>query len=218
VGAYRIILADDHIMFRQGIKWILKEFKGVEVVGEANDGFELLELLKHVATDMVILDISMPKMRGIEVTREIKMTHPGVKVLILTMHKSPEYLYHAISAGAEGYLIKEDADTVLLDAIKKMKEGRDYISPLLSEMLNNELIQIFRGKRQFPLEGLTTREREVTKLIADGKSSQEIADLFCISVRTVQHHRANIMRKLKAGKTADLVRYAIRKGYTSVDT
>ena len=218
MGAYRIILADDHLMFRQGIKWILKEFKGVEVVGEANDGFELLELLKHVATDMVILDISMPRMRGIEVTREIKMAHPGVKVLILTMHKSPEYLYHAISAGAEGYLIKEDADTVLLDAIKKMKEGRDYISPLLSEMLNNELIQIFRGKRQFPLEGLTTREREVTKLIADGKSSQEIADLFCISVRTVQHHRANIMRKLKAGKTADLVRYAIRKGYTSVDT
>lgn len=218
MGAYRIILADDHIMFRQGIKWILKEFKGVEVVGEANDGFELLELLKHVSTDMVILDISMPKIRGIEVTREIKMTYPGVKVLILTMHKSPEYLYHAISAGAEGYLIKEDADTVLLDAIKKMKEGRDYISPLLSEMLNNELIQIFRGKRQFPLEGLTTREREVIKLIADGKSSQEIADLFCISVRTVQHHRANIMRKLKAGKTADLVRYAIRKGYTSVDT
>jgi DNA-binding NarL/FixJ family response regulator len=218
LGAYRIILADDHIMFRQGIKWILKEFKGVEVVGEANDGFELLELLKHVSTDMVILDISMPKIRGIEVTREIKMTYPGVKVLILTMHKSPEYLYHAISAGAEGYLIKEDADTVLLDAIKKMKEGRDYISPLLSEMLNNELIQIFRGKRQFPLEGLTTREREVIKLIADGKSSQEIADLFCISVRTVQHHRANIMRKLKAGKTADLVRYAIRKGYTSVDT
>jgi len=167
---------------------------------------------------MVILDISMPNLRGIEATREIKMIYPDMKVLILTMHKNKEYLYHAISAGAEGYLLKEDADTELFSAIKTIRQGGIYISPLLSEELTDDLVQICRGSGKPSFDPLTTREREVLKLIAEGKSNKEIANLLFISVRTVQCHRANIMEKLNLKKTADLVKYAIRKGYISATT
>ncbi len=215
---YRIVLADDHTMLRQGIKKIIGEGADLEVVGEASDGLQLLDLLKKLTPHMVILDISMPNLRGIEATREIKMIYPDMKVLILTMHKSKEYLYHAISSGAEGYLLKEDADTELFSAIKTIRQGGIYISPLLSEELTDDLVQTCRGNGKLPFERLTTREREVLKLIAEGKSNKEIANLLFISVRTVQCHRANIMKKLNLEKTADLVKYSIRKGYTSVTT
>lgn len=211
---YRIVLADDHIMLRQGIKRIIREVADIEVVGEANDGLELLNLLKKLTPHMVILDISMPNLRGIEVAREIKMICPDVKVLILTMHKDKEYLYHAISAGAEGYLLKEDADTELFSAIETIRQGRVYISPLLSVDFTDDLVRRYREDRKPPFERLTTREREVLKLIAEGKSNKEIATLLFISVRTVEHHRANIMKKLNLKKIADVVKYAVRKGYT----
>jgi DNA-binding NarL/FixJ family response regulator len=216
LSPYRIALADDHVMFRKGIKSIIEGAADLEVIGEAGDGLNLLELLKKVTPDMVILDISMPNLRGLEATREIKMISPGVKVLILTMHKDKEYVYHAISAGAEGYLLKEDADTELFAAIEKIRHGRQYISPLLSGELTHELIQAHhKGRLASPSESLTTREREVLKLLAEGISNKEIADLLYISSRTVEHHRANIMRKLNIRKTANLVKYAVRKGYTS---
>ena len=212
----RIVLADDHVMFRQGIKILLEAVTDLEVVGEAGDGFELVAMANELLPDIVILDISMPGLRGIEATREIKAIHPGIKVLILTMHKTKEYLYHAISAGAEGYLLKEDADTELFNAIEIICKGGTYISPLLSVELTDDLVKMYHHGQSKPhLDPLTTREREVLKLIAEGKSSKEIAGLLFISIRTVQHHRANIMRKLNARKTADLVRYAIRKGYIS---
>ena len=215
---YHVVLADDHVMFRQGIKKILEEIGGLEIVGEANDGLELLSLVKNLTPDMVILDISMPNIRGIEATREIKTINPGMKVLILTMHKSKEYLYHSISAGAEGYLLKEDADTELFSAIKKVQEGGVYISPILSEELTDNFFQMCRGgfKELTPGE-LTSREREVIKLIAEGKTNKEIANLLFISTRTVENHRANIMKKLNLKNTSELVKYAIRKKYTSVN-
>jgi DNA-binding NarL/FixJ family response regulator len=212
---YRIVLADDHLMLRHGIKRILADERDLEVVGEVSDGLELLDLLKNLSPDLVILDISMPNLRGIEATREIKMIRPKVKVLILTMHNDKDYLYYAIRAGAEGYLLKEDADTELFSAITAIRRGRTYISPILTEQLTDELAQLWRGARETPLEYLTTREKEVLKLVAEGKSNRQIADLLCISVRTVEHHRANMMNKLGLRKTADLIRYAIRKGYTS---
>jgi DNA-binding NarL/FixJ family response regulator len=219
VNSYRIILADDHVMFRQGIRKILEKSKGLEVVGEAGDGLKLLELLKEVTTDMVILDISMPNLRGVEATKEIKMILPDVKVLILTMHKEKEYVYHAISAGAKGYLLKEDADTELFAAVEKIRQGGSYISPLLSDELTDELIQTYhKGQLRTPSEPLTVREREILKLVAEGISNKEIADLLFISVRTVENHRANIMRKLNISNTANLIKYAIRKGYTSSTT
>jgi DNA-binding NarL/FixJ family response regulator len=216
VNAYRIVLADDHVLFRQGIKNILEESKGLEIVAEAGDGLKLLEVIKEAMPDMVVLDISMPNLRGIEATREIKIIAPEIKVLILTMHNDKEYAYHAISAGAEGYLLKEDADTELFAAIEKIRLGGYYISPLLSGEMMHELTQMkHKGQILSPPESLSTREREVLKLIAEGRTNKEIANLLCISIRTVEHHRSNIMKKLNIRQTANLVKYAIRKGYTS---
>jgi DNA-binding NarL/FixJ family response regulator len=213
--SYGIVLADDHVLLRQGLKKILQGTADLEVVGEVSDGLELLRLLGQLTPDMVILDISMPNLRGIEAVHEIKTLHPDVIVLILTMHKEMEYLYQAISAGADGYLLKEDADTELFSAIEKIRQGKFYLSPHLSEGFFDDLVQTRRGNGKPPSEPpeLSTREREVLKMIAEGKSNKEVADLLFISVRTVEHHRANIMVKLNIKKTADLVKYAISNGY-----
>ncbi len=215
MSAYRIVLADDHVMFRKGIRNILERDAGLEVAGEAGDGLELLKFIKNAPPDLVLLDIAMPGLRGLEATREIKIISPKVKVLILTMHRDKAYVYYAISAGAEGYLLKEDADTELFKAIEKIRAGDYYISPLLSGGLTHELIQAHHNGQFPPPESLTVREREVLKLVAEGVKNKEIADLLFISVRTVEHHRANIMRKLNIKKTANLIKYAICEGYTS---
>ena len=213
---FKILLADDHVMFRRGVRRIIEAMDDVEVVGEAGDGIELLRLVKDLNPDLVIMDISMPNLRGLEATREIKSVESDVKVLILTMHKDREYLFHALTAGAEGYLLKEDADGELISAISTMRKGGTFISSLLSSQMADIFVDKFRPGGE-PMtareEPLTTREREIIKLIAEGKSSKEIGELLFISSRTVQHHRANIMRKLNLKKTADLVKYAIQKGY-----
>ena len=203
------------MLVRQGLKRILEGRPDLEVVGEAGDGLELLELLNHTHPDMIILDVSMPKLRGIEAIHEIKMMRPEVSILMLTMHKETEYFQQAISAGADGYLLKEDADSELFSAIEKIRHGKIYISPVLSDELAGEWAQVRRSNRKPFSEPkpLTVREREVLKLIAESKSSKEIADLLFISPRTVERHRANLMEKLGLKKTADLVKYAIKKGY-----
>ena len=208
---YRIVLADDHTLFRQGLKNILEKRADLKGVGEAGDGLELLNLLNvgKLAPDLIILDISMPNLRGIEVIPEIKRTHPKMKVLIVTMHKDKEYLYQAFAAGADGYFLKKDTDAELFNAVEKVQQGRIYVSSHLSELGDN-WEQVCQGFRK-PL--LTTREREVLKLVAEGKSNREIADLLFISIHTIERHRANIMNKLDMKKTVDLVKYAIQKGY-----
>jgi DNA-binding NarL/FixJ family response regulator len=132
MSAYRVVLADDHVMVRQGVKRILKEIPDLEVVGEVGDGLQLLDFLKKTPLDLVVLDISMPHLQGIEATKKIKARCPHIKILLLTMHKNKEYLYHAIAAGAEGYLLKEDADTELISAIATIRQGGSYISSLMS--------------------------------------------------------------------------------------
>ena len=215
MAPYSIVLADDHALVRQGLRRILEGADDLKVVGEANDGLELLQLLTHVTPQMVILDIFMPNLRGIEAITEIKTMHPEVKVLILTMHRDKEYLYLALSAGAKGYLLKEDAPKELFSAIAKVRQDKTYISPYFSDKVVDDLVQI--GKRDakviFETDPLTTREREVLKLVAEGNSSKEIAALLFISVFTVNNHRASIMEKLNLRKATDLVKYAIRKGY-----
>ena len=215
MGSYHIVLADDHIMFRQGLKRILEERADLEVVGEVDCGLELLKLLKKMVPDLVILDISMPNLRGLEAIHEIKMGYPKSKILVLTMHKDQEYLHQAITAGAGGYLLKEDASSELFSAIDRVRQGKIYISPNLSDGLMDNWVRTGRGDQEtsFLSERLTIREREILKLIAEGKSGKEIGDLLFISVRTVEHHRANIMKKLNVKKIADLVKYAIQKGY-----
>jgi len=202
-------------MFRHGLKRILKERSDFEVVGEADCGLELIRLLKKLVPDLIILDISMPNLRGLEAIHEIKMSHSHVKILVLTMHKDKAYLHQALTAGAEGYLLKEDADSALFSAIDRVRRGKVYVSPKLAEGLTEDWIKICRRDDQPSVEPvrLTNREREVLKLIAEGKSGKEIGDLLFISDRTVERHRANIMEKLNLKKTADLVKYAVQKGY-----
>jgi DNA-binding NarL/FixJ family response regulator len=212
---YKIVLAEDHVLVREGIKKIVEALPGLQVVGEVGDGPELLELLKGLAVDMVIHDISMPSLPGIEATREIKKAYPAVKVLILTMHKKKEYLNNAISAGVDGYLLKEDAPKELLNAIDKIRQGLIYVSPLLSSDLVNLYVQGQRREEAEPSDPLSPREIEIIKMIAEGKSSKEIAEILFLSFRTIQNHRTKIMRKLNLKKNTDLVRYAIRKGYTA---
>jgi DNA-binding NarL/FixJ family response regulator len=217
VKNHRVLLAEDHTMFRQGIKKILEEAEDLKIVGEVSDGLELLEFLKNHPADILILDISMPGLRGIEAAYEAKKIRPNLKVLMLTMHKNTEYLYHSMNAGAEGYLIKEDSDTELLSAIRKVLRGERYVSRNLSLELTDDFIQRDRGEFRRPIDRLSIREREVLKLLAEGNSSKEIADLLFISSRTAEHHRANIKKKLDLRSTADLVKYAIKKGYASLD-
>jgi DNA-binding NarL/FixJ family response regulator len=202
------------ILLRQGLKRILAEIPNLRVVNEASDGLELLKVLRRDPPEMVIMDIAMPNLRGIEATREIKALWPKVKILILTMHRDREYLEQAMRAGAEGYLPKEAADQELFSAIETIRNGKKYISPFFADELTESFIaqQRLTGRRD-ESEGLTLREREILKLVAEGKTSKEIAQMLHISSRTVEHHRASLMKKLSLKKAPDLVKYAIRKGY-----
>ena len=217
MNAYRIVVADDHTMMRQGVMRIIEESKNLTVIGEASDGLEFLNLLKKIRPDMVVLDISMPNMRGIEAVPEIKMIHPETRILMLSMHKQKEYLYEAFSAGAHGYLLKEDTDLELITAIEKIRSGFAYLSPTLSGYLTDDLINICRKGKKPLSDSLTNREREVLKLIAEGKSNKEVAGLLFISTKTVEHHRAHIMKKLGLKNITELVRYALLKGYIQSD-
>jgi DNA-binding NarL/FixJ family response regulator len=203
VDPYRIVLADDHAMIRQGLRKLIEDVDGLSVVGEAGDGEELREVLGNTPADMVILDISMPKLSGLEVLQEIRETYPSLQVLVVTMHK--EYLRRALALGVHGYLLKEDADRVLFFAIDNLREGKRFLSPRLTDEAVADL--------NTPFEPLTAREREVIRLIAEGKANKEIAEALFVSVRTVESHRASIIRKLSLKSTADLVKYAMQKGY-----
>lgn len=211
---YCLVLADDHVLVRRGLRLILEENSGLEIAAEVGDGLELLNVLQKIAPDLIILDLSMPNLRGIEAIPEIRRIRPNAKVLMLTMHKEEDYLYQAISAGANGYLLKDDAEKELFSAIEHIKNGKIYISPSLADQSMQNWARLRRGEDDSQAsETLTVREREILKLIAEGKSNKEIGDLLYISVRTVERHRANMMRKLNVHKTAELVQYALRKHY-----
>ncbi|HWI40142.1 MAG TPA: response regulator transcription factor [Verrucomicrobiae bacterium] len=200
MSAYRIVLADDHVLLRQGLRGIISGVQDLEVIGEAGDGIELLALLSTLKPDMVIVDISMPRLRGLEVLSSIRRKCTDAKILILTMHK--EYVHQAIAGGADGYLLKEDADRDLFTAVETIRHGGVYLSSRLAADSTG-------AADQGPL---SKREREILNLVAEGRSSREVAELLFISVRTVETHRAHIMGKLGLNSTADLVKYAIQKG------
>ena len=206
-----IVLADDHVMFRQGVKRIIEETPGLEVVGEANDGLELLNLLKARLPELVILDISMPHLRGLEAIQEIKKLYPRVKVIFLTMHRSREFLQQTLEAGADGFILKEDADFDLLRAIQAVRGGGKFISTLLS----TEMADLALRDQSADPDPLSPREKTIVKLLVEGKTPKEIADLLYISVFTVRRHRDNIMRKLNLKRLADLIRYALSRGITT---
>ena len=200
-------LADDHAMLREGIRKIIERIEDVQISGEVNDGLELLELLKRSSPNLIILDISMPNLRGLEAIREIKKTYPKIKVLVLTMHKKKEFLRQALRDGADGFLLKEDAGSELIRAVQTVRNGGKYLSPLLSSVLTSLAVE------EEKTEVLTMREREVLKLLAEGKRTKEIAAALYISPYTVRRHRSNIMEKLNIKNLADLVKYAISQSY-----
>jgi len=210
---YRIVLADDHMLFRQGMKKIIDELPEIQVVGAANDGLEAMDLVKELLPDLAILDISIPKLSGIEVCREIRRLFASVKILMLTMHKDKEYLYQALSAGAQGYLLKEDSDEELFAAIGTIRNGAIYVTKALAGVVSTDISALFEGGQRTLSRSLTGREREVLKFISEGKSNSEVAEILRISIRTVETHRANIMNKLDLRNTAELVRYAIQNGF-----
>lgn len=212
--AYRIVIADDHALIRQGVKRMIEE-SADQVIGEVGDGLALLDFLKETPADLIVLDISMPNLRGLEAIREVRKICPEVKILILTMHKSEKYLCFALSEGANGYLLKEDSDAELLPAIEKIKAGGIFISPHFAASFPEERIASCTEGNKLPKDTLTLRERQVITLIVEGVTSKEIAEILNISKRTVEHHRANMMRKLGINNVTDLIKYAMSKGYMS---
>ena len=206
---YSIVLADDHAMFREGIRRIIERIENVVVSGEFNDGLELLARLKSSCPDLVIIDISMPNLRGLEAIREIKKLYLQVKVLVLTMHRKKEFIHRALADGADGFILKEDPSSELIRAVQTVKEGEKYLSPLISDALVSLTLE------EAETDLLTRREREVLKLIAEGKKAQEIGQMLFISGNTVRRHRANIMEKLNIHNLADLVKHAISQSYIS---
>ncbi len=213
MSLYRLVLADHHAMLRESIGKMLSEIIDLEVAGEASDGQELFPLLNRSHPDLVVLDIAMPHLGGVEVTQKIKEVYPQIKILILTMEKNIDYLCQALSFGVEGYLLEEEGILELFSAIRTIRQGGTYISPRLALLLPADLMTRCRFTSKAP-SSVTSREREILRLIAEGKSNSEIADLLFISVRTVEHHRASVMNKLSLRRITDLIKYAIRNGYT----
>lgn len=207
---YRIIIADDHSLIRKGLRTMIELESDMQVIGEAGDGQELLDFLRYEQPDLIVMDISMPVVNGIEAVREVVEKYPGVRILMLTMHRNSQYFYNAISAGAHGYLMKDDSDTELLTAIRTVQSGKSYVSPQLSKEVTDEMIAAFRDNRELPLIQLTDREREVLRFVVKGYTSKKMADILCLSPRTVDHHRAKLLKKFKMKNTVDLVKYVVR--------
>ncbi len=206
-----VLLADDHTILREGIRVLLGREPDMRIVGEADDGIQAVEMAGKLRPDVVVMDISMARMGGLDATREIIQTYPKVRVVILTMHDNEEYLVEALKAGASGYVLKEAAATDLAEAIRSAARGDVYLYPPVARKLVRDYVKRVSNPKTVG-ETLTTREREVLKLVAEGYTNKEIAALLGISVKTVENHRGNIMRKLDLHDRTELARYAVRIG------
>jgi len=206
-----ILLADDHGLVRRGLRLILDAQPDLEVVAEASDGAEAIALAQSEEVDLAILDISMPRMTGLQAARELQQRRPDVRVLILSMHESEQYLYEALRAGASGYVVKTVADRDLVEACRATLRGQPFLYPgAVTALVNDHLRRAREGK--LPLDPLTPRETEVIKLVAESYTNRQIAEALIISEKTVDRHRANILEKLGMRDRVELTRYAIRQG------
>lgn len=211
----RVLLAEDHTIVRQGLVALLRSEPEIEVVGEASDGAEAVELAQKLIPDIVLMDIAMKHLNGLEATRKIKKLFPHIKVLVLTMYENEEWIFQILKAGASGYLIKDSAMTDLVSALRAVHQGDSYLSPSISKKVIDEYIrkaEVGEGGRLDDL--LSDREREVLQLIAEGNSIPQIASLLCISKKTAEAHKNHIMEKLNIHDKVGLVKYAIRMGLT----
>ncbi len=212
----KIMIADDHDIIREGIKNILKEHKEYEVVEEARDGREAVDKAGKIKPDILLLDISMPKINGLDTIGQIKHVSPDTKILIISVHKANAYIVKAFRAGAKGYLQKENAGEELLPALRKIASGSVYLTGAVSEYIIGKVINEIEGKPHKETL-LTDREQEIMQLVADGKSAKEIAKVLFISPRTVENYKNSLLKKLGLKKTADLIKYAIKHGIVDID-
>jgi two-component system, NarL family, response regulator NreC len=209
----RLLLVDDHQVVRSGLRMLLSNESDVEIVGEAGTAREALELVKSLMPDVVLMDIGLPDLSGIDATRTIKRTNPEIAVVALTIHEDEEYFFKMLEAGAGGYVPKRAAPEELLTAIRAAAAGEVYLYPSLAKLLVKDyLAQEHTSEAEKALDGLTEREQEVLRYLAEGVANDEIAEALVISVKTVARHRENIMQKLGLHSRSELVRYAIRKG------
>ena len=212
----RIVLADDHNVLRAGLKALLQRQRDFEVVGEASDGRELLQLVEELAPDVVITDIGMPRLNGTEATSQIVAKHSQTRVIVLSMHSDEGYVLRALKAGARGYLVKESAEADLMTAVRIVHAGRAFFSPSVSALLVEDYVRQMRDRGvEDSYELLSPREREVLQLIAEGQSNKDIAQSLSLSVYTVETHRGSILKKLNLHSVPDLILYAVRKGVIS---
>lgn len=212
----RILLADDHVVMRRGLRLLIETQPGLSVVAEASDGAEAVEQAPAVKPDVVVLDIAMPKLNGVEAAQRIHEALPEAAILILSMHADEAYVLRALRAGARGYLLKDSAEGDLIEAIRKVHSGKTFFSPEISRMLAEDYVREIRTHGFVDsYELLTAREREILHLLAQGKSNKEIASLWNLSPYTVETHRRNLHEKLNLRNFADLVLYAVRKGIIS---
>lgn len=212
----RILLADDHTVVRSGLRALLERQPDFEVVGEASDGREVVRLAEGVRPDVVVMDVGMPNLNGIEAARRIADELPRTAVAILSMHKDEAYVVRALKAGVRAYLLKDSAEADLIAAIRTITEGRSFFSPAIRKVLQEDFMrQLEEHEVADTYDLLTTREREILQLAAEGKANKEIASLLCISLATVETHRAHILRKLNLHSVPELILYAVRKGIIS---
>ena len=210
---FNIVIVEDHTILREGLKALLSSQQDLKVVGEAGDGLEAIRCVQSHHPDLILLDLSMPRMTGLDAIKEIKRVNTDTKIIVLTVHSTEEYILATLQAGADGYVLKDAHSSELMTAIRHVLDGRRYLSPSISGTIIDGLLE---GKKASAIrsawETLTQREREILKLIAEGHKNKDIADLLCISVKTVEKHRANLMEKLDLHNVAALTTLAAEKG------
>jgi len=215
----RLLLADDHNILRQSLSVLLDKEPELEVVGQAEHGAQVLDLVENLMPDVVIMDIAMPRLNGIEATRRIRKKHPGVKVLVLSMHSDRLYISQLLRAGAAGYVLKEASKTELIKAIHAVTQGQSYLSPAIARKLIDDYVHMSEERPETsPYSRLTNREREILQLMAENKSNREIGQALNISPKTVKNHRAKIMEKLNLHSQRDVLDYARRTGLIDLVT
>jgi DNA-binding NarL/FixJ family response regulator len=215
MSGVRVLLADDHTIVRKGLRSLLDDEPDVRVIGEAKDGREAVAEAERLLPDIILMDITMPGLNGLEATRQVKERLPGVKVLVLTMHANDEYIFHILQSGASGYVLKQAAPAELVSAIEAVDRGDSYLSPGVARKVIDQYGR--RGEVVDSYDRLTAREREVLQLIAEGNTNRGIAGMLHISVKTVETHRGNLMEKLDIRTTAELTQYAVRTGVLGLD-
>jgi DNA-binding NarL/FixJ family response regulator len=210
-----VLLADDHAVVRDGLRALLEAQTDIEVVGDAANGREVLRLAQQLHPDVVVMDIAMPELNGVEATQQMHDAYPSTQVLILSMHSTTEHIFRALQAGARGYLLKDSAGAEVVDAVRVVHAGRRYLSQKIAATVIDDYIA--ERHRASPLESLSSRERQILQLVAEGKSSTEIAAILFLSPKTVDTYRSRLMHKLDIGDLPSLVKFAIQHGVTQLD-